>query len=136
MLPLLLRLRPSFGFLHAALGKLPLLVGLRHYAIKPPPARGVKIFCSGCRTFLYAYKKGGTGKLVKCFVERIVQDATAGDMHCPKCRQQFARFARIKGVPAHKIIGAVIPVCLASMTLPFLIFAPPLEIGNRVFVKR
>jgi hypothetical protein len=91
--------------LRAALGlNFPVAI-VRHFAIRPPPTRGIKIFCGGCRAFLYSYKKGGKGKLVKCFVERIVQDATAGDMHCHKCGQQFARLAKIKGVAAHKIIG-------------------------------
>ena len=78
---------------------------VRHFALKKPPERRVRIFCAKCKAFLYAYKKAGKGALVKCFVERIVVDATAGDMQCPSCGQQFARFATIKGAPAHKIIG-------------------------------
>jgi hypothetical protein len=57
-----------------------------------------------CRTLLYRYRKGGTGGLVKCFVERIVEDRTAGDLRCPACGQQFARPIRIAGRTAHKII--------------------------------
>ena len=57
-----------------------------------------------CRTLLYRYRKGGTGALVKCFVERIAEDRTAGDLHCPHCRQEFARERMISGKPAHKII--------------------------------
>lgn len=67
--------------------------------------RTISIFCAGCRTLLYTYKKGGTGSLVKCFVERIVEDRTAGDLHCPECGRQFAREQMIQGKPAHKIIG-------------------------------
>jgi hypothetical protein len=57
-----------------------------------------------CRSLLYRYSKGGTGGLVKCFVERIVEDRTRGDLACPQCGQQFAREKLIGGRPAHKII--------------------------------
>ena len=66
--------------------------------------RTIAIHCSACRTLLYRYKKGGTGGLVKCFVERITQDFTHGDLHCPECKQQFARPLNIAGRAAHKII--------------------------------
>lgn len=49
--------------------------------------------------------QGGKGSLVKCFVERIVEDATAGDLKCPQCGTEFARPAMIRGKPANKIIG-------------------------------
>jgi hypothetical protein len=67
-------------------------------------ARTISILCAGCRTLLYRYRKGGTGGLVKCFVERIVEDCTAGDLRCPRCGQEFARFKMISGRPAHKIV--------------------------------
>jgi hypothetical protein len=57
-----------------------------------------------CRVLLYRYAKGGTGGLVKCFVERILEDRTAGDLHCPRCGREFARLRMIRGKPAHKII--------------------------------
>ncbi|MEM7205753.1 MAG: hypothetical protein AAF628_36200 [Planctomycetota bacterium] len=57
-----------------------------------------------CRAHLYDYKKGGTGGLVKCLVERIVKDSTAGDLRCPNCAQEFARAWEFAGRPAHKII--------------------------------
>jgi hypothetical protein len=66
--------------------------------------RTISIFCAKCRTLLYRYRKGGTGGLVKCFVERIVEDNTAGDLRCPQCGQEFARAKAIGGRPAHKII--------------------------------
>jgi LSD1 subclass zinc finger protein len=69
-----------------------------------PERRTIQIFCSGCRTRLYRYLKGGRGGLVKCFVERIVEDYTAGDLHCHVCGQQFARERMMVGKPAHKII--------------------------------
>lgn len=49
--------------------------------------------------------QGGKGSLVKCFVERIVEDATEGDLKCPECGTEFARPAMIRGKPANKIIG-------------------------------
>jgi len=67
-------------------------------------ARTISILCSRCRTLLYRYRKGGTGGLVKCFVERIVEDCTEGDCRCPQCGQEFARFKMIGGRPAHKIV--------------------------------
>ncbi len=66
--------------------------------------RTIAIHCRGCRCLLYRYRKGGTGGLVKCFVERIVEDRTDGDLHCPRCRRDFARLQMIQGKPAHKII--------------------------------
>jgi len=66
--------------------------------------RTIDIHCLRCRSLLYRYSKGGTGGLVKCIVERIVDDRTAGDLCCPGCGQQFARERMIGGKPAHKII--------------------------------
>ena len=57
-----------------------------------------------CRALLYRYSKGGTGGLVKCYVERILEDRTGGDLRCPGCGQEFARPRMIRGKPAHKII--------------------------------
>lgn len=67
-------------------------------------ARTISIFCAKCQSLLYRYRKGGTGGLVKCFVEGIVEDRTAGDLRCPQCSQEFARFKMIGGRPAHKIV--------------------------------
>ena len=67
-------------------------------------ARTISILCAKCRALLYRYRKGGTGGLVKCFVELIVDDRTAGDLRCPGCGQEFARFKMIGGRPAHKIV--------------------------------
>ena len=66
--------------------------------------RTIAIHCMKCRGLLYRYKKGGSGGLVKCFVERIVEDRTAGDLHCLECGQEFARPISIGGRSAHKII--------------------------------
>lgn len=72
---------------------------------KKGPDKTVKVYCAKCQEQLYKYKKGGKGSLVKCFVERIVEDATAGDLKCPQCGTEFARPAMIRGKPANKIIG-------------------------------
>jgi hypothetical protein len=66
--------------------------------------RTIDIHCARCRTLLYRYAKGGTGGLVKCYVERIIEDLTRGDLTCPQCGQPFARPRMIRGRPAHKII--------------------------------
>ena len=68
-----------------------------------PERRTIEIHCMKCRTLLYRYSKGGTGGLVKCYVERILEDRTAGDLRCPACGQEFARPRMIRGRPAHKI---------------------------------
>ena len=75
--------------------------------VDPPAAnaRTISIYCSKCKALLYRYRKGGSGALVKCRPERIVEDHTAGDLRCHKCGQQFARRQMIGGAPAHKIIG-------------------------------
>ena len=69
-----------------------------------PERRTIEIHCAKCRTLLYRYAKGGTGGLVKCYVERILEDRTAGDLRCPECGQEFVRERMMRGRPAHKII--------------------------------
>ena len=69
------------------------------------PVRTVQIYCSKCKFQLFKYRKGGKGALVKCFIERIVEDHTTTKCHCPGCNQAFARETMIRGAPAYKIIG-------------------------------
>jgi hypothetical protein len=81
----------------------------------------VSINCSKCTQRLFRYKKknGTKSNLVKCYVERIVEDS-AGVLalqessgvspeefswQCPECQTQFARSAQIHGRPALKIVG-------------------------------
>ena len=64
----------------------------------------IEIYCQGCRTLLYEYKKEGPGSLVKCFVSGIVADHTRGDLACPKCDSVFCRLGQIGHRPIHKII--------------------------------
>jgi len=72
---------------------------------KKAPTKTVQIFCAGCKTKLYKYRKGGKGSLVKCFKERIVEDYTLIEGECPGCNKVFARDCLIRGTPALKIIG-------------------------------
>lgn len=64
----------------------------------------LNIHCISCGTLLYRYHKEGPGSLVKCYVDRIVEDRTRGDLQCPQCGQVFARPIEIHKRPAHKII--------------------------------
>ena len=90
----------------------------------------VSVNCSQCGLQLFRYKKknGTKSALVKCFVERIVEDSAGVLLNqhygtaaaaaestitttlpteyvCPKCQTRFARSAIIKGLPALKLVG-------------------------------
>ena len=93
--------------------------------------RTVVVACSKCRTTLFEYKKknGTKSSLIKMFIERIVKDPhnilsntnendsddddsgsnggseVCNDFWCPKCGAKFGRQAKIKGLPAIKVIG-------------------------------
>lgn len=64
----------------------------------------IKIYCTQCNTFLYKYRKRTNGALVKCHADRIIEDGTRGDLKCPGCGQEFARFKMIKNRLVQKII--------------------------------
>jgi len=72
---------------------------------KKGPSKTVDIFCKGCNTLLFKYRKGGKGALLKCFKERITQDFTEIPCICPQCDKTFARDSLIRGTPAFKMIG-------------------------------
>lgn len=72
---------------------------------KKGPVRTVQISCLQCKAPIFKYRKGGKGSLVKCFIERIVEDHTTTKCHCPGCGQQFGRETMIRGTPAYKIIS-------------------------------
>lgn len=72
---------------------------------KKAPLKTVDIYCAKCRTQLFKYRKAGKGALVKCFIERIVENYTASPCICPECKGEFARETMIRGTPAYKIIG-------------------------------
>ena len=75
----------------------------------------VSVRCAKCRTGLFRYKKknGLKSSLVKCYIERIVDDPFGlldhpppdGGWQCPKCGSGFARNAHIHGRPALKLVG-------------------------------
>mmetsp|Transcript_12391 Transcript_12391/g.33193 ORF Transcript_12391/g.33193 Transcript_12391/m.33193 type:complete len:97 (-) Transcript_12391:989-1279(-) len=76
-------------------------------ALRTPPFRSyraIDIYCSACKAYLYRYRKGGNGSLVKCIEERILKDYTKGDLHCPECGSQFARLGFVKNKRAHFVI--------------------------------
>ncbi|WP_064604913.1 hypothetical protein [Photobacterium sp. J15] len=72
---------------------------------KKGPTKTVDIFCCGCKSQLFKYRKGGKGALVKCFKERISRDYTNEPCICPECQAVFARETLVRGTPAYKIIG-------------------------------
>lgn len=82
----------------------------------------VSVNCAKCRQRLFRYKKknGIKSNLIKCYIERIVEDSCQilriqeesgiavqeyKDWVCPNCEIQFARSATIKGLPALKLVG-------------------------------
>jgi hypothetical protein len=74
----------------------------------------VSVNCSKCQTRLFRYKKknGTKSNLIKCYVERIVEeednDITSNQddkFYCPKCETNYARSAMIRGRPALKLVG-------------------------------
>lgn len=98
----------------AAIGGLPAIGGAAPWRAptrtfaqprKKLPERTVVVICTKCGAKLFKYHKNGKGSLVKCYEERIAQDFTDGDAHCPSCGTEFARATMIHGRPAFKIIG-------------------------------
>ena len=69
------------------------------------PEKTVEVICSGCKTKLFKYHKGGKGALIKCFKQRIAEDYTHSACTCPGCGAIFARETMVRGTPAFKIIG-------------------------------
>ena len=73
----------------------------------------VSVNCSKCQSRLFRYKKknGTKSNLIKCYVERIVDDCfgllenDAEEWFCPNCQTKFARSATIHGRPALKLVG-------------------------------
>lgn len=83
----------------------------------------VSVNCAKCgfRLFRYKKKNGTKSNLIKCYVERIIEDCggilpadhDAGSMGdaptteyaCPSCDTGFARPTVIRGLPALKLVG-------------------------------
>ena len=81
----------------------------------------ITVACKKCGTALFRYKKknGLKSNLIKCYVERIVEDEhnlletrrqSGEPMQCPTCQVGFARDSLIHGRPALKMIGG--KVCM------------------------
>ena len=86
--------------------------------------RTVSVNCAKCNDRLFRYKKknGTQSSLVKCYIERIVEDSAgllakqeASDIalddflwECPNCETRFARYSLIHGRQALKIVGGKI----------------------------
>lgn len=103
------------------------LQSLIKYSLNAKPKRAgtkvdsyqtVSVNCNKCSLRLFRYKKknGTKSNLVKCYVERIVEDSasvlgsqpSAETFTCPGCGSGFARPATIKGLPALKLVGGKI----------------------------
>lgn len=85
----------------------------------------VAVNCQSCKHRLFRYKKknGTKSNLIKCYVERIVNDnpddnvlaqqlenftelsETDHKWCCPKCGVNFGRSSLIHGLPALKLVG-------------------------------
>ncbi len=64
----------------------------------------ITVHCTSCKSALYRYRKEGAGTLIKCYVDMITKDHTNGDLHCPDCKQEFARLGKVHNRPAHIVI--------------------------------
>lgn len=81
----------------------------------------VSVSCAKCNARIFGYKKknGLKSALVKCYVERVVDDfhgmlartnveeewPLGKEWECPDCGSTFARCALIHGRPALKLVG-------------------------------
>lgn len=79
----------------------------------------VSVNCAKCRTKIFRYKKknGTKSNLIKCYIERIVEDSEGAlerlvdedsEVICPKCESKLARQTLIHGRPALKFVGGKI----------------------------
>jgi len=71
--------------------------------------RMIKVECR-CGQLLFHYFKAGRGRLIKCFLERIIQDRvgvvempTGSQPVCPNCGKNIGIVKMIRGRPAVKI---------------------------------
>jgi len=71
--------------------------------------RVIKVECR-CGQLLFQYFKAGRGRLIKCFIERIIQDnvgvfemPTGSQPVCPICGKDIGMLKMIRGRPAVKI---------------------------------
>lgn len=70
----------------------------------------VEVECR-CGARLFKYRKSGAGRLIKCFLSRILIDyagvpagiKTGENVHCPACRERVGTIQMIHGQPAVKL---------------------------------
>ena len=71
-----------------------------------------------CGTKLFKYQKVGKGKLIKCYLSRIIEDnigltpkVSVGDLIlCPRCEERIGTIYGIRGVMAIKLNhGQIMP---------------------------
>ena len=76
----------------------------------PIRSKIIEVKCQ-CRAVLFKYQKVGTGKLIKCYLSRILEDkagipddsAIGTDIHCPQCKNRIGTIFGIAGVRAVKL---------------------------------
>ena len=64
-----------------------------------------------CGYTLFKYEKVGTGKLIKCYLPRILEDyagiparvSLGADIFCPQCKKRIGTIYGSRGVPAVKL---------------------------------
>jgi len=80
-------------------------------------ARVISVECR-CGCVLFKYKKIGKGKLIKCYLPRILNDRVnlsenieiGTNVFCPKCRKRIGTIFGIKGMRAVKLNqGQIMP---------------------------
>ncbi|MBN2245317.1 MAG: hypothetical protein JW755_05690 [Candidatus Aminicenantes bacterium] len=71
--------------------------------------RVIEVECR-CGQLLFQYYKAGRGRLIKCFIERIMQDnvgvskmTTGTQPVCPSCGKDIGIVKMVRGRPAIKI---------------------------------
>ncbi len=74
---------------------------------------GMKVIEIDCRCgkALFKYQKVGAGRLIKCYLPRILADhtgmppgaETGAEVHCPACGGRVGNIYMVRGVPAVKL---------------------------------
>jgi uncharacterized protein YbaR (Trm112 family) len=77
-------------------------------------SRLIMVSCGYCKTDLALYQKAGSGRLLRIYLERIVQSSVdlsgmPGTLFCPNCNRQLATRVtlRRKDMEAYQLIRAV-----------------------------
>jgi len=73
------------------------------------PGKTIKVECQ-CGYLLFRYYKGGHGRLIKCFLSKLIEDNVGisdlklGDRPtCPKCGKSLGIIRLVNGYPALKL---------------------------------